>query len=165
MSKQTRQFELRPMVRFKLTNRIFEFEVLRAILEIENDHGSVLGLPGHPTTWGWGPREDLARIMKFPELTKSLSRKIRRAFLWLESIRILRHQDVNEPGQKNGATRFLLAFWVFRIVSDLAAPMARVFSKAVLEVSRTVATWKPPDGWKIPAGLVKSSPLVARVVG
>ena len=126
-------YEFRPMVSFKLMNRQFELSVLRAIFDHESNCKSLMGLPGHPSTWGWAARSTLARRMGHGPMSKSVSRKIRRAFLWLEDRGYLKHVDVNQVGDKHGATRFLVAFWVFRVV----AQAREVVSKAFEAFSRT----------------------------
>lgn len=144
-----RQYEIHPMIRVKLINRHFELLVLRAIFAQENECRSLFKLPEHPTTWGWVSRTEIASRMGFPTLTKTLSRKIRKAFVWLTICGYLKYWDVNQPGNCNGATRFLLAFFIMRLVTLTHAGVLLGHPKSKA-VSRTVAVappgWKPP-GW------------------
>lgn len=156
-SKNQNSFEFRPMVRFKLANRDFDRRVLKAIFDQENENHSLLKLPGRPSTWGWASRWDIAHRMGFnvgtkkePRLSKSISRKIRKAFLWLEDKGYLKHADVNKSGMdKNhltGATRFLLAFWLFRIVTAVGRVVSKTLNKKA--TSRTPDSEKKIGGMK-----------------
>lgn len=147
---------MRPVVHVKLLSRPFEYQVLRAIFSHENQCKSLLKLPDHPTTWGWASRQEIASRMGHNIVSKSLSRKIRKAFLWLEEHGYLRHTDVNEPGKKLGATRFLLAFWMLKLIET-----ARGVSSRTSEVKVSSRTPRlAPDGWKPPSW----SPLAAGVM-
>lgn len=128
-------YEMRPMVGFKLLNRQFDKAVLRAIFEHESECKSLVKLPKHPSTWGWASRSELAKRMGFTNMDKTLSRKIRKSFLWLEEQGYLKHHDINQPGKKNGATRFLIVFWVFRVMATAIKDFSR--TKEVKAFSRT----------------------------
>lgn len=133
-------YEIRPMVGFKLLNRQFEKSVLQAIFQHESECKSLVKLPKHPSTWGWASRVEIAKRMGYKSCNKTLSRKIRAAFLWLEEQGYLKYYDINEPGRENGATRFLIVFWVFRILDTTIQVFSRTQSK---ETSRTIAEEKP----------------------
>lgn len=141
--KNQNQHEFRPMVIYKLNNRSFELSVLRAIFEHESECESLVKMPAHPSSWGWASRSEIAKRIGHKHISKSLSRKIRKAFLWLEDHDYLKHADINEPGMNpddaHGATRFLIAYWVFKAL-DLTR---RVVSKAFQETSRTLSGFKP----------------------
>lgn len=88
-------------------------------------------------------------------VSKSLSRKIRAAFLWLEEHGYLRHADVNEPGKKLGATRFLLAFWMLKLIETARGVSSRTESesKAFSRTPRLAPVgWKPPSWSPLAAG-------------
>lgn len=154
-----KSYELSPMIRVRLMNRQFEYKILKAIFQGLAEFGKLKAFPEHPTNWGFVNRTRIAKLAGYPRMTKKLSRNIRRAFLWLEEHEFLAHFDVNKPGKAWGATRFILALFVFRLAVRME-PMARtVFSKESMDTSRT-ETLLPP-GWKPPAWLVKISPLAA----
>lgn len=128
-------FEFRPMMLYKLNNRLFDWKVLKAIFDHEQECGSILAFAEHPTSWGWATRNEIAKRMGYGRCSKVLSVKIRDSFLWLEEHGLLKHADVNVPGKKYGATRFLIAFLVFRAVSQIRA----VVSKESKDTSRNDA--------------------------
>lgn len=131
-------FEFSPMVTYKLLNRTFDLNVLRAIFTIQNQRGSLIGLPAHPTSWGWASRRDIARLMGHRVLTKSLSRKIYRAMVWLTAKGYLRFKSINTPGNFRCATLFLIAYWVFRQASE----SMRVVCNEVKALCRTPNPFK-----------------------
>lgn len=161
MSKQT--YELCPVMQVKLGNRPFEYQVLKAIFEGLAEFGKLKAFPEHPSNWGFVPRVTIARALGFPRLTKSLSRRIRRAFLWLEKLGYLGHHDVNVPGKKWGATRFILALFVYRVVQKAVAVLGPVFSKDSKASSRTPRL--APAGWRPPEWMSKRSALAAGFAG
>lgn len=138
-------YEIRPMVGFKLLNRQFDKAVLRAIFDIENENNSLVKLVDHWKCWGYASRKDIAAKMGYSILDKKLSVKIRASFLWLEAQGYLKHEDINKPGmdpdRAYGATKFLLAFWVFRILS--AGLKIEESFRAVKASFRTLVGKKP----------------------
>lgn len=156
---QTKNHELSPMIRVRLANRLFEYKILKAIFQGLAEFGKLKAFPEHPTNWGFVNRAKIARLAGYPRMTKKLSRNIRKAFLWLEDHGFLAHFDVNKPGAKYGATRFILALFVFRLVCRIDPVLRTVFSKESKDTSRTVAL--APAGWTPPAWLRSVSPLAA----
>lgn len=153
------KYNMLPVVHVKLLSRPFEHQVLKAIFNAENDNRSLLKLRKHPTTWGWASRWEIAHRMGFSvgtradkhPISKSLSRKIRRAFLWLSEKGYLKYHDVNKPGMnpKNleGATRFLLAFWMLKVVADaIAGTLLGLKATALMDTSRTPMEQVPYGG-------------------
>lgn len=136
-------YQLRPMVARKLDNRLFDLSVLKAIFAHETEHKSLIKLPEHPSTWGWASREEIAKRMGYSTMSKTLSRKIRDSFLWLEEQGYLKHFDVNAVGNKRGATRFLIVFWVFRFVAQARRVFSRTKAKATSRTPEIFEGVKP----------------------
>ncbi len=150
-------YQMHPVVQKKLLGRLLEYAVLKAIFAHQNDCKSLVKLPKHPSTWGWVVRAEIARRMGFITLTKTLSRKIRKAFIWLEEKGYLKHFDVNKVGNLCGATRFLIAFWILveRALPDPGVLLGHRQSKAT---SRTFAI--TPKNWVPDPRMAKWSSLV-----
>lgn len=152
-------YQMHPVVQKKLLGRLLEYAVLKAIFEHQNSCKSLMKLPKHPSTWGWVVRAEIAHRMGFRECNKTLSRKIRKSFLWLEEKGYLKHFDVNKVGNNKGATRFLIAFWILKVVVEAAAGvLLGLKPKDLRDTSRTFAI--TPKDWKPDPGMAQWSRLV-----
>ena len=145
-------YRLQRAVYIRLLNRGFEQRVLQAIFDHEKEHRSLMAFPNHPIGWGWVSRKEIARRAGYPECPKTLSRKIRQALIWLPGEGYIRFKDVNIPGKKHGATRFLILFRFIQVINRLVENSKRGLSRTlrkIMETSRTKKLERPP-GWKPP---------------
>lgn len=105
-------YRLRPALHRRLLNRPTEYRILKLISMWELSHGTLMGLKAHPTTWGWVSYQQLCKLLGWGVMGWSQKEKLRKAVGWLNERGLLSVFHVNAPGNKDGANRYLIPFYL-----------------------------------------------------